>query len=132
MSKIEFRDDLEFERAQPCPARSWTHSLGWIGIVVLVGGLSYGSGRHISMESIAQAASDARLSLIPTVRTVTAKRAQDAVPIDLPGSLEPFETAASFARASGYIIKRYVDIGTPVKKDDILAIISSPELDQQV
>ncbi|HLH12362.1 MAG TPA: efflux RND transporter periplasmic adaptor subunit [Methylovirgula sp.] len=121
----------EFEIA-PRPSAVRFGTLGWLALLVLVGGLSYGAGRHISTEGVAEAATSARLAMIPTVRTVTAQRLAGAIPVDLPGSLEPFETAAIFARASGYIVQRFVDIGARVKKGDVLAIIRSPELDQQV
>jgi len=130
MSKPQPAEDFEIA-SQPA-ARAGLRSLGWIALIVLVGGLSYGAGRHISTEAIAEAATDARLSMIPSVRTVTARRLTGGVPLDLPGSLESFETATIFARASGYISQRFADIGTRVKKGDVLAIIRSPELDQQV
>jgi RND family efflux transporter MFP subunit len=133
MSKPHTTDDFEI---MPLKAKkgvqSRTPPLGWIAMIILVGGLSYGAGHQISTESIAEATTNARLGAIPTVRTVTAQRLTGTVPVDLPGSLEAFETTAIFARASGYISQRSVDIGTRVKKGDVLAIIRSPELDQQV
>ena len=132
MSKPEPAEEFEISAQPASTARSGTGSLGWIALVFLVGGLSYGAGRHISTESIAEAATDARLSMVPNVRTVIAHRLTGGEPLDLPGSLESFETSAIFARASGYIAQRFVDIGTQVKKGDVLAVIRSPELDQQV
>jgi membrane fusion protein (multidrug efflux system) len=133
MSKPEPAEEFAITpQTAPSPGRPSARSLGWIALIVLVGGLSYGAGHHISTESIAEAATDSRLAMIPTVRTVTAHRLTGATPLDLPGSLESFETATVFARASGYISQRFVDIGTRVKKGDVLATIRSPELDQQV
>ena len=132
MSKPEPAADFEIAKTASAAGRSWTRSLGWIALVVVVGGLGYGAGRHISTESIAAAATEERLAMVPSVRTVTAHRLTGGVPIDLPGSIESFETATIFARASGYISQRLVDIGTQVKKGDVLAVIHSPELDQQV
>src|SRR5205823_9288165 len=40
--------------------------------------------------------------------------------------------APVLARASGYIKKRYVDIGDRVKAGQVLADIEAPELDQQI
>lgn len=133
MSKPHTTDDFEITLPTAGkPGQSRTRSLGWIALIILASGLSYGVGHQISTESIAEAATDARLEAIPTVRTVTALRSAGTVPVDLPGSLEAFETTSIFARASGYIAQRLVDIGTRVKKGDVLAIIRSPELDQQV
>jgi RND family efflux transporter MFP subunit len=69
---------------------------------------------------------------VPTVRispvqTVTAPRT-----LDLPGTTRAFYTATIFARATGYISQRMVDIGSKVKKGDLLAIIAAPDLDQQL
>jgi multidrug efflux pump subunit AcrA (membrane-fusion protein) len=37
-----------------------------------------------------------------------------------------------YARASGYLVKWYHDIGSRVRKGDLLALINAPELDQQL
>jgi RND family efflux transporter MFP subunit len=50
----------------------------------------------------------------------------------LPGSTEAFEAANIYARISGYIAKRFVDIGDHVKAGQILAEISAQELDHQI
>jgi membrane fusion protein, multidrug efflux system len=132
MSKPEPAEDFTIAQQHAPKTRTGMRSAGWIALVILVGGLSYGAGHHISTESIAEAATDSRLSMVPSVRTVTAHQLKGGVALDLPGSIESFETSTILARASGYISQRFVDIGTQVKKGDVLAIIHSPELDQQV
>ena len=52
--------------------------------------------------------------------------------ITLPGTTSAFTEANIFARASGYIDKRNVDIGDRVKKGQLLAQITAPELDHQI
>src|SRR5262249_50653586 len=52
--------------------------------------------------------------------------------LDLPGTASPFDSATIFARATGYLAKRNVDIGSRVQKGDVLAIIAAPDLDQQL
>lgn len=49
-----------------------------------------------------------------------------------PGSVEPFEAADLYARASGYLAEQTVDIGSRVKKGDLLARLAVPELEKQV
>jgi HlyD family secretion protein len=49
-----------------------------------------------------------------------------------PGTVEPFEAADLYAKASGYLVEQSVDIGSKVKKGDILARISVPEYEKQV
>jgi RND family efflux transporter MFP subunit len=50
----------------------------------------------------------------------------------LPGNIEPLYSAAVYARTEGYIERRNVDIGSVVKAGQVLAVISSPEVDQQL
>ena len=52
--------------------------------------------------------------------------------VSLPATTLAFESASIFARASGYISKRYVDIGSQVKQGQLLAEITAPELDHQI
>ena len=44
----------------------------------------------------------------------------------LPGTCLPFLEAALYARVTGYLKERKVDIGDRVEKDQLLAVISSP------
>jgi RND family efflux transporter MFP subunit len=52
--------------------------------------------------------------------------------ITLPGTIQPLTDAAIFARTNGYLRKRYADLGTRVKKGQLLAEIDTPEVDQQL
>jgi RND family efflux transporter MFP subunit len=52
--------------------------------------------------------------------------------VTLPATTTAFEAANIFARTSGYIEKRYVDIGDRVKAGALLAEITAPELDHQI
>ena len=52
--------------------------------------------------------------------------------VTLPGTTSAFTEANIFARASGYIDKRNVDIGDHVKNGQLLAQITAPELDHQI
>jgi len=52
--------------------------------------------------------------------------------LSLPGSVQPLEEAVIYARASGYVRRWLVDIGTHVKEGDLLAEIDTPELDQEL
>jgi RND family efflux transporter MFP subunit len=69
---------------------------------------------------------------IPTVSVVAPKRAAPSQEIVLPGNVQPFITSPIFARTDGYLEHWYFDIGAHVKKGQLLAVISSPEVDQQL
>lgn len=49
----------------------------------------------------------------------------------LPSNVRALEETQIYARTSGYLTKRYVDIGSRVKAGDVLAEIASPDVDQQ-
>jgi RND family efflux transporter MFP subunit len=72
------------------------------------------------------------LNAIPLVRTMVAKAEDAPRTIELTGNMAAFDSATLFARATGYISTRNVDIGSKVRKGDVLAVIAAPELDQQL
>ena len=69
---------------------------------------------------------------VPTVHVVHAKRGAEEQELTLPGTVRAYTTGSLYARASGYITSWTKDIGARVKKDEVLATISAPELDQQL
>jgi multidrug efflux pump subunit AcrA (membrane-fusion protein) len=70
--------------------------------------------------------------LVPEVIVIHPQLAPSQTSLALPGNLEPMYSASVFARTNGYIEKRFVDIGSHVKAGQTLAIISTPEVDQQL
>ena len=70
--------------------------------------------------------------LTPEVIVIHPQLAPVQTSLSLPGNLEPMYSASVFARTNGYIEKRFVDIGSHVKAGQTLAIISTPEVDQQL
>ena len=80
-------------------------------------------------EKIGQETSE---EAIPVVRTAkpTASPASDE--LVLPGNVTAFIEAPIYARTSGYLKSWYTDIGTPVKRGQLLAEIETPEIDQQL
>ncbi|MCK2053403.1 efflux RND transporter periplasmic adaptor subunit [Methylobacterium sp. 37f] len=86
------------------------------------------------MERRAAAAETQRKvnSFVPKLRTATAERADKPIEITLPGQTDAFAKAALYARATGYIAERRVDIGSRVRQGDILMRIAAPDLDQQL
>jgi RND family efflux transporter MFP subunit len=69
---------------------------------------------------------------IPAVAVVSAKRTAPADEIILPGNVQPFITSPIYARTNGYLKKWYFDIGAHVKQGQLLAVIETPEVDQQL
>ena len=57
---------------------------------------------------------------------------KNATEILLPGNMQAFTQAPIYARTTGYVKAWYRDIGTHVHKGELLALIETPELDQQL
>lgn len=70
--------------------------------------------------------------LIPTVRLAPASDPAREHVITLPGHLQAWNSAPIHARVGGYLKAWYKDIGDKVKAGDVLAVIDTPELDQQL
>jgi RND family efflux transporter MFP subunit len=69
---------------------------------------------------------------LPAVSVVAPKRTSPTDEIILPGNVQPFITSPIYARTNGYLKKWYFDIGAHVKKGQLLAVIETPEVDQQL
>jgi RND family efflux transporter MFP subunit len=67
-----------------------------------------------------------------TVKVITPKFDSGNQPLILPGNVSADIDAPIYARVSGYLKVWYTDIGTHVKKGQLLAEIETPELDQQI
>ena len=100
-----------------------------IGLAVLVG---VGTWTHIARSNGAEDALQARKDAVPLVRVLKVKANDAPQTIDLAGSMQAFDAATLYARATGYIGARNVDIGSRVHKGDVLAVIAAPDLDQQL
>lgn len=69
------------------------------------------------------------------VRTVAVTIAQPGAPtreLVLPGTIQAYLDAPIYARTNGYVRVWHHDIGSHVHKGELLAVIETPELDQQV
>jgi RND family efflux transporter MFP subunit len=69
---------------------------------------------------------------IPTVTTTHAHQGPASSSLGLPGTVQAYYEAPIYARTNGYLKVWYTDIGTAVKKGQLLAEIETPEVDQQL
>src|SRR6202790_3357953 len=69
---------------------------------------------------------------LTAVSIVSPKQTAPAEEIILPGNVQPFITSPVYARTNGYLKKWYFDIGAHVKQGQLLAVIETPEVDQQL
>jgi multidrug efflux pump subunit AcrA (membrane-fusion protein) len=110
--------------------RGWTLGLGVL--VVLAAALAFGAYRSYSQNLQAVATTQQRRDFVPTLRAQAVRASGDYVAVTLPATTAAFSVANIFARASGYIDKRNVDIGDHVKEGQLLVQIVAPELDHQI
>ena len=75
---------------------------------------------------------DQERSATPVIQAQKVERSKSAAGLVVPGTTTPLTEAFVYARANGYLKRRYVDIGDRVHKGQLLAVIDSPDLDQQV
>jgi RND family efflux transporter MFP subunit len=101
---------------------------GLSAFLLLAAGLAFGASRSDSQQHQVIATAD----FVPSVRVATVQASDATVPVSLPATASAFSVANMFARASGYIDKRYVDIGDRVKQGQLLVEIVAPELDHQI
>jgi RND family efflux transporter MFP subunit len=102
------------------------------GVVVMILLLAIGIVPRVIRSREARDVVHASTVLLPEVIVVQPHLAPAQTSLSLPGSLEPMYSASVFARTNGYIEKRFVDIGAHVKAGQILALVSTPEIDQQL
>ncbi|CAN2535388.1 Multidrug+resistance+protein+MdtE [Methylocapsa aurea] len=100
--------------------------LALLAIVLLIG-----MRRHAAREQDAQSFQQEQANAPLSLRATKVTKVAGPVRIELPGQTLAWEQARLFARATGYIAERRVDIGSKVKQGDLLVRISAPDLDQQ-
>jgi RND family efflux transporter MFP subunit len=105
--------------------------VGFTGVVVLAGLAGAGAWGHARRQAETIATLTAERDAVPVVRTEVLKPLGTPRQIELTGSAQAFDTATLFARATGYVSKRSVDIGSRVHAGEVLAVIAAPDLDQQ-
>jgi multidrug efflux pump subunit AcrA (membrane-fusion protein) len=122
---------LEGSTRNPHP-RLGRRLLGLGALLVLLGGLAIVVWRHYTLHLEVMAAAKEHRDFVPSVRVAVVRASSGTISVTLPATTSPFKAANIYARASGYIEKRNVDIGSAVKAGDLLAVIIAPELDHQI
>jgi RND family efflux transporter MFP subunit len=107
--------------------------LVWAIAVVLVFGGLFAIG-FIPRRSRAAQLESARsgAGAPPAVVVASPGRAPSAVEVSLPGNVQAYQFTSLYARANGYVKRRFVDIGDEVKAGQVLAELETPELDEEL
>jgi len=101
-------------------------------VVALALGLAIYAGLHGRRGADAALKRATEAAATPTVAVVNPSASSPTDELVLPGTVRAFTDAPIYARASGYLKKWHVDIGSRVTAGQILAEIETPELDQQL
>jgi RND family efflux transporter MFP subunit len=129
------REARKPETAAPAPVAGTTHGGRYFFIavaVLLVGALAFGFWRHYSLHAQVMSTAGQRQDFVPSVRVAAVRASGSTTSVTWPGTIEAFAQANLYARASGYISKRNVDIGSRVKTGDLLIEITAPEVEHQI
>jgi RND family efflux transporter MFP subunit len=111
--------------------RSPKHWLG-LAIALIVAAALLISGIWSRVRARAALNMETAQAALQAVSVVSPKQTAPADEIILPGNVEPFITSPIYARTNGYLKKWYFDIGAHVTQGELLAVIETPEVDQQL
>ena len=103
-----------------------------LGVAALLLGVVIYSGIHqraMAASSLGTATERAAIAAVDVVDPKSGTSLQELV---LPGTTQAFIDTPIFARTSGYLKQWYFDIGAHVEQGQLLAVIETPELDQQL
>lgn len=135
MTQTEILKTVEIlTHSSPKETRRWQSGRRWliaaVVVVAVIGVLAF------EIRSRVKAATDLRAVTfqlaVPSVSVVLPKQTAPAQEVVLPGNMQPYISSPIYARTDGYLKKWYFDIGAHVKQGDLLAIIQTPEVDEQL
>lgn len=130
-SGAETRREFLPPPSRKSPAGRW---LLLIVVLAVLAAIVYFFGwlpRQKQTQAINQEA-EQQTNALPRLNVTRVKKAPASSELLVPGTTLAFTEAYIYARASGYVSKRLVDIGDRVRKGQLLATIDAPDLDRQV
>jgi RND family efflux transporter MFP subunit len=110
--------------------RKGTLVVGIILMALLCAAIVYGVRSRATAENKLKHSTEE--AAIPSVNIIHPSGGSAAQEIVLPGNTQAFTDTPIYARTNGYLRRWYVDIGSHVRKGQLLAEIETPELDQQL
>ena len=132
----EVRSSGQFpvEPVTPPPGRPGLTKGTWVGLVVLaiviavvvVFGIAERDRSEVTLEK------ETAVAAIPSVNVVYPRPSTMSSELSLPGNTQAFVDTPIYSRTSGYLKDWYFDIGAHVRKGQLMAVIETPEVDQQL
>ncbi len=99
--------------------------------IALVTGFVVVQHLKVRQEALLASTTAERARVWPSVEFIKVELAPPTQVLTLPGETKGWYSSTIYARVNGYIAKWDADIGDRVKKDQVLAVIDTPELDAQ-
>jgi multidrug efflux system membrane fusion protein len=104
-------------------------TVGLVALCAAAGLVAFGMISRVEADQRVSAWTGQRA--VPVVKVISL-RGEGPGSLVLPGNIQAFNTAPIHAQVSGYLKAWYADIGAPVKAGQVLALIDTPDLDQQL
>jgi RND family efflux transporter MFP subunit len=101
-----------------------------VAVIAVAALLMSGIWSRVKARNILNA--ETNQAAVPAVSVVLPKQTAPTDEIILPGNVQPFITSPIYSRTNGYLKRWYFDIGAHVKQGQLLALIETPEVDQQL
>ncbi len=125
--------ELEPLGQEPPPhRRRWGAAVVILLIVLAIVALVIVGGILPKLKARQQLRADTDQLAVPTVAVIRMKPTTAEQEEVLPANIQPYISAPVFARTNGYLKSWYFDIGAHVKKGQLLAVIETPEIDEQL
>ena len=120
--------------AQPAPTPAAakphrTRAVLAILLLLLVAGAFSVARRYSDKRVLARETEKLAIPYVALIKPVTEPANEE---LSLPAQLQAYVEASIYSRTNGYLLRWYKDIGSKVKKGELLAEIDTPEIDQEL
>lgn len=125
-------DEIGAPPPAPHPRRVALLILAVCTVAVFVGLFLFGLLPRLHEEGILDKDAEAIKTALPRVTVAEPRQSPAAVEVLLPGNVEALQETTVYPRTSGYLKQWLVDIGDDVKAGQLLAVIDTPDVDQEL
>ena len=126
------RELLEIEAEHNAPARARKRGYLVVAVLAIVFAVIAAVGISNRVADRRALAKQTEAIAVPTVSVIHPEPAAPQQQLVLPSTLQAYIESPIFARTNGYLGRWFRDIGSRVKKGDLLAEIETPEIDQEL
>jgi RND family efflux transporter MFP subunit len=125
-------DEHDMPKDLPKPSPLVITTVGVVAVLLIVAMFLIGYIPHREGEKQIDADAEATSGEVPVVEASFPKQSKPENDIFLPANVQAYQQTALYPRATGYLASWTHDIGSHVKKGEVLAVISAPDVDAQL